>query len=172
MANDITLGELKRRFDYNYWANQKIFAVVRQLTPEQFTRNVAGSYGSVRNTLVHMMSAEWGWIDRCGGPSRPAQLKADDYTAFDSVVEQWAIVEGYAREFLGRLTDDDLSRIVEFTLGPTGKRAMLVGELLQHASTHGVHHRGQVALLLRVLGVAPGNFDLLFYDAERHAAAV
>jgi uncharacterized damage-inducible protein DinB len=46
---------------------------------------------------------------------------------------------------------------------------MPVGELLQHAATHGVHHRGQVALLLRVLGVAPGSVDLLFYDAERRA---
>jgi uncharacterized damage-inducible protein DinB len=165
----MTLDDLKRRYDYNYWANRKLFAVVSQLTPEQFARNVAGSYGSVRNTLVHMMSAEWGWIDRCGGPSRPAQLKPDDYPTAESVIEQWALVEGYAREFLGTLTDDDLQRIVEFTLGVTGKRAMPLGELLQHASTHGVHHRGQVALLLRVLGVPPGNFDLLFYDAERRA---
>jgi uncharacterized damage-inducible protein DinB len=45
---------------------------------------------------------------------------------------------------------------------------MELGESLQHGANHGVHHRGQVALLLRVLGHAPGNFDLLFYDAERH----
>ncbi|HEU5258652.1 MAG TPA: DinB family protein [Vicinamibacterales bacterium] len=30
------------------------------------------------------------------------------------------------------------------------------------------HHRGQVAVLLRELGYVPGNFDLLFYDTERH----
>jgi uncharacterized damage-inducible protein DinB len=29
--------------------------------------------------------------------------------------------------------------------------------------TAGVHHRGQVALLLRLLGYPPGNFDILFY---------
>jgi uncharacterized damage-inducible protein DinB len=95
----MTIDDLKRRYDYNYWANRKLFAVVSQLTPEQFTRDVAGSYGSVRNTLVNMMSAEWGWIDRCGGPSRPAQLKPDDYPTAESVVEQWALVEGYARGF-------------------------------------------------------------------------
>ena len=31
----------------------------------------------------------------------------------------------------------------------------------------GVHHRGQVALLLRLLGHVPGNFDMLFYYADR-----
>jgi uncharacterized damage-inducible protein DinB len=39
------------------------------------------------------------------------------------------------------------------------------GELMQHAAIHGTHHRGQVALLLRLLG--PGNFDMLFYFAEK-----
>ena len=165
----MTVADLKRRYDYSYWANAKLFAVIATLTPDQFTQNVAGTYGSIRNTLVHMMSAEWGWIDRCGGPARGPALKADDYPTFDAVTEQWAIVEGYAREFLGTLNDDDLTRIVEFNLGVTGQRAMPVGELLQHGSTHGVHHRGQIALLLRVLGYTPGNFDLLFYDAEKHA---
>ena len=44
---------------------------------------------------------------------------------------------------------------------------MPVGELLQHAANHGVHHRGEVSLLLRLLGYAPENFDLLLYYAEK-----
>jgi uncharacterized damage-inducible protein DinB len=47
------------------------------------------------------------------------------------------------------------------------KRSMPLGELMQHAATHGVHHRGQVALLLRLLGCAPGNFDILIYYADK-----
>lgn len=166
----MTVKDLERRYDYGYWANRKLFAVLAQLTPEQFTQNVAGSYGSIRNTLVHMLSAEWGWIDRCGGPARGPVLKADDYPTIDSLLDQWAIVEGYAREFLGTLRDDDLSRIVEFSIPQVSlTRAMPVGELLEHAANHGVHHRGQVALLLRALGHAPGNVDLLFYDAGKRA---
>jgi uncharacterized damage-inducible protein DinB len=164
--------DLERRYDYSYWANRKLFAVIARLTPDEFTRNVAGSWGSIRNTLVHVMSAEWGWIDRSGGPPRPAQLNPDDYPTLDSVTEQWTVVEGYAREFLGALADADLDRVVEFTIPRVGTQALSVGEMLQHAATHGVHHRGQVALLLRVLGQAPGNFDLLFYDAEKRAAGV
>jgi uncharacterized damage-inducible protein DinB len=32
---------------------------------------------------------------------------------------------------------------------------------------HAVHHRGQVALLLRALGHEPGNVDFLIYAGER-----
>ena len=66
----MTVKDLERLYDYGYWANKKLLAVVAQMTPEQFTQTVAGSYGSVRNTLVHVLSAEWGWLDRCGGRER------------------------------------------------------------------------------------------------------
>jgi len=50
------VSDLARLFEYNYWANRKLFEVVAELTPEQFTQSVAGSYGSIRNTLVHVLS--------------------------------------------------------------------------------------------------------------------
>jgi uncharacterized damage-inducible protein DinB len=165
----MTVRDLERMYDYSYWANRKIFSVLTQLTPEQFTRNVAGSYGSVRNTLVHILSAEWGWLDRCGGPARGPALKADDYPTVDSLIDRWTTVEAHMRSFLASLTDADLLRSIEFKL-PAADRAqvMRLGDLLQHGANHGVHHRGQVALLLRVLGHVPGNFDLLIYDSSNH----
>jgi uncharacterized damage-inducible protein DinB len=38
---------------------------------------------------------------------------------------------------------------------------------MQHGAIHAVHHRGQVALLLRMLGYVPGDFDLLLYAGDR-----
>jgi uncharacterized damage-inducible protein DinB len=166
----MTVKDLERLYDYGYWANRQLFHVVSQLPPEQFTQVVAGSYGSIRNTLVHVMSAEWGWLDRCGGPPRGPALKADDYPTVASLLETWSTVEANVREFLSRLKDDDLARIVEFTNPRGEKRSMVLGALMQHGANHGVHHRGQVALLLRILGHVPGNVDLLFYDAEKRDA--
>ena len=166
----MTVKDLERLYDYGYWANEKLFPAVSQLTPEEFTRTVAGSFGSIRNTLVHVMSAEWGWLERCGGHARGGgPLKPDDYPTMESLVETWSRVEGYVREFLSTLKDEDLDRVLEYT-SPTGeRRAGVLGPLMQHAANHGVHHRGQVALLLRSLGHAPGNFDILFYDGEKRS---
>ena len=162
----MTVADLQRAYDYGYWANAKLFAVVGGLTPEQYTQTVAGSYGSIRNTLVHVMSAEWGWLDRCGGFPRGPALKADDYPTFESLVSAWRSIETHVREFLSRLSDADLDRIVQFTLPGSAPQSIPLGALMQHAANHAVHHRGQVALLLRLLGHTPGNFDLLIYDGE------
>jgi uncharacterized damage-inducible protein DinB len=163
----MTVSDLERAYDYGYWANRKLFQVISQLTPEQFTQTVAGSYGSIRNTLVHTLSAEWGWLDRCGGPERGSALKADDYPTLQSLIDAWSTVEAYVRDFLSNLKESDLDRTVEYKNLRGEKCSMVIGPLMQHAANHGVHHRGQVALLLRAIGYTPGNFDLVFYDAEK-----
>lgn len=163
----MTVKDLEVLYDYGYRANKKLFQLISQLTPKQFAQPVAGSYGSIRNTLVHALSAEWGWLDRCGGPERGPRLDPDNYPTLKSLVETWNQVEGHVRYFLSKLKDEDLARGIEFTIGGPEKHSMQLGYLMQHAAIHGVHHRAQVALLLRMLGYEPGNFDMLIYYADK-----
>ena len=167
----MTIEDLENLYDYGYWANKKLFQLILQLTPEQFAQPVGGSYGSIRNTLVHVLSAEWGWLDRCGGPERGPRLNPDDYPTVESLIEAWNKVEGYVRDFLSKLKDEDLARDIEFTIAEPENHSMLLGHLMQHAAIHGVHHRAQVALLLRMIGCVPTNFDLLIYYSEKRAVS-
>ena len=167
----MTVDDLTTVFDYGYWANAGLRGVLSQLTTEQFTQSVAGSYGSIRNTMVHMLSAEWGWLERCGGTPRGPALNGQDYPTVASLFDRWKYVEARVREFLSTLHDEDLARVVEFAIGGGPRQSMALGQLLHHAAVHGVHHRGQVALLLRTLGHVPGNFDILLYYARRSAVA-
>jgi uncharacterized damage-inducible protein DinB len=118
-----------------------------------------------------VMSGEWGWLDRCGGPERGPKLNPDYYPTLSALIDRWKLVEGYMRDFLSSLSEDDLSRIIEFSFTPPAKHSIPLGNLLQHGALHAVHHRGQVALLLRMLGHSPGNFDLVIFDIgdERRA---
>ncbi len=163
--------ELKLLYDYSDWANKRLFPVVSQLTPEQFTQPVGGQHPSIRDVLVHMVSAQWGWLSRCGGAQRGPALQPADYPNVASVRDVYSRVEAYVREFLSQLEDDDMGRIIEFA-NPSGeKRSMPLGELMQHAAIHGVHHRGQIALMLQLLGCDPDNVDILLYHAERRGVS-
>jgi uncharacterized damage-inducible protein DinB len=161
----MTVNDFRELYDYSYWANRQLLTVAAKLTPDEFIRPVTGGWGSVRTTLVHTMSAEWGWVARSGGPERGNRLNPDDYPTLDALVNEWKTVEGHVRGFLETLSDPDLERSVAFELDGT-RLSMTVSEMLRHAAVHGVHHRGQVAMLLRQLGQTPGNFDLLFYFPE------
>lgn len=163
----MTVQDLTTLFDYSYWSNAWLRDVLSQLTTEQFTQPVAGSYGSIRNTMVHMLSAEWGWLERCGGTVRGPALLARDYPTVTSLFHRWHYVEARVREFLSSLHDEDLGRVLEFAFSSGNRHSMRLGQLLQHAAIHGIHHRGQVALLLRTLGYVPGNFDILLYYGTR-----
>ena len=162
-------NDLRTLYGYNDWANEKLLAVVSELTPEEFTQPISGSYASVRNTLVHILSAEWGWLDRCGGAPRGPALQPADYPNLTSLLTRWNEVESHSKAFLTNLTDEDLNRPISFSLANGPKQTMKLGELLHHAAIHAVHHRGQIALLLRALGKTPGNFDILFYYASHQA---
>jgi uncharacterized damage-inducible protein DinB len=162
----MTAKDLETSFDYSYWAYRKLFEVISQLTSEQFTQPVAGSYGSIRNSLVHMMSTEWGWLDRSGGTPCGPRLIATDFPTFRSVLKQWQRVEAYVRTFLAAIQDQDLDRVVEFAVGDGPRQALSVGQMMHHAGVHGVDHRGQIALLLRTLGYVSGNFDVCFYYTQ------
>ena len=166
----MTVNDLVTLYEYGSWANRNLFSAIAQLTPDQFVQHVAGSYGSVRNTLVHAMSAEWGWLDRCGGHARGPKLNPDDYPTSQSVSEQWNAIEGFIREFFTGLTDADLLRPIAWALPGGPPRSTPLGALLQHAALHGVHHRGQVAVLLRELGAVPGNYDFILYEVENRTS--
>ena len=168
----MTVRDLEILYDYSYWANAKLVEPLSRLTLNEFAQPVAGSFGSIRNTLVHMMSAEGGCLARCGGPKRGEPLKPEEFPTLESVTSYWATQEHKLRAFLTGLSEADLSRRFEFTVPLFSfTRLMAVGEILHHVAIHNIHHRGQVTLLLRALGHVPGNVDILFYYAQRSRLA-
>ena len=94
-----------------------------------------------------------------GGASPDAAVAAAAHAALVSLYPS-------QREQLDADLRESLDRIASLSFGPT-QFAMPVWQLMQHAANHSAHHRGQVALMVRMLGHAPGDFDLLFYDAGR-----
>jgi len=63
----ITLETLRELFDYNYWARDRQLEACAALSEEQFLRSMGNSFASVRDTLAHMIYAEWVWLERWSG---------------------------------------------------------------------------------------------------------
>lgn len=163
----MTVDDLRNRYDYSRWANDKLMSAIEKLTPEEFKHDIGAGKGSIRNTLVHIMSAEAGWLARCGGPPRLARLNPRNFPTLSSVKDAWNQVTEQVNEFLASLTDEDLKRTITYSLDGKDNLQGVLGEMMDHAANHGVHHRGQVSFMLRTLGKPPKDIDLLIYYAEK-----
>jgi uncharacterized damage-inducible protein DinB len=57
----VTFDDVRTLVDYHYWARNRMFEALANLTSDQFTQNLFNSFPSIRDTVVHLYSADWGW---------------------------------------------------------------------------------------------------------------
>ena len=168
----MTIQDIDDDYKYSDWANDKLMKVIEGLTTEEFTGRVGGPHESIRTTLVHMLSAEWGWLGRCGGLDRGPRLDPKDFPSPTAIRKSWEKVRQGRREFFSTLKDEDVPRLITYYNDRGEALSLTLGEIMQHAANHNAHHRGQVSMMLRILGHKPVEVDQLFYHAESKGVPV
>jgi uncharacterized damage-inducible protein DinB len=165
-------SDLQTLLDYHYWARDRMLAAVAGLTPEQYTRDMGGSFKSVRDTLVHLYAAEWAWYSRWHGTSPAALLPAEQFPDLDSLRTAWIDHERKMRAYVESLDDPTVHKTIEYRFLSGQPAATVLWQMLQHVVNHGSYHRGQVTTMLRQLGAAPPkSMDMIEYYRKRAAAA-
>jgi uncharacterized damage-inducible protein DinB len=166
----MTPDYIRMLIEYNYWARDRMLASAEQLSPEQLSRNLGSSFGSVLGTLLHMQSAEWVWYHRWHGESPTTRADQTHLRTVDAVRDAWAPLERDVRAFVEGLGSAGLARVIDYrTLdGQPGSSAYW--QMIVHVVNHGSYHRGQVATMLRQLGVTPAqSTDMILFFREHVA---
>ncbi len=157
------LSDIRELYQYNQWANQRTLAATAKLDVEAFTRALGNSFSSVRDTLAHILGAEWIWLERWLGRSPNALLSAADFPTPQSLQARWKTVEHDREQFIQALTPERLQENLAY-LNRAGERyAYPLWRQMAHVVNHSSYHRGQITTLLRQLGAQPAATDLLFY---------
>ena len=154
-------------YDYSAWANRRILDTTARLTPEQFLAEGGASYGSVRDTLVHTLSAQEVWLSRWKSAAPPTALNAVDFPDLDAIRGRWERIEHDTSDFLTMLRDAD--RIVEYVNSKGERWAYPLWQQMLHQVNHATQHRSEVAVLLTQFGHSPGELDLLIYIDQQNA---
>jgi uncharacterized damage-inducible protein DinB len=156
-------------YDFNAWANQRTLDVSAALTPEQFTRDLASSFGSVRDTLAHIYGAQWIWLERWHGRIPIGLPSPADFPDFETVRRRFAEIDRNLVDYAASLNPDDIQRVIEFKTLAGVPISQPLWQMLQHVANHGTYHRGQVTTMLRQLGAKAASTDLIYFYRE-HAA--
>jgi uncharacterized damage-inducible protein DinB len=165
----MTPEEIRILYAYNSWANHRVLDACVPLSTAQVTQDLHSSFPSLRDTLAHIMLAEWLWLERWQGRS-PA-FPPSDFADLASIRNRWQTIEVDLTAFIHQLSAADLDRVVEYknTKGHAFSNPMR--QMLQHLVNHGTYHRGQITTMLRQLGATPLTTDLIAYYRERSGAA-
>lgn len=155
------LNEIRELIAYHRWATAMVLDAVESLPRGAFTRDLNSSFGSMRDTLVHLMSAEWAWLERLGGRSPTAM--PEEWKAYElaQIRQRWGEVAHELDGFVARLEESDVDRAVDYRNFAGEPHTSTIGQILRHVVNHASYHRGQVTTMMRQLGAAPPSTDLI-----------
>jgi uncharacterized damage-inducible protein DinB len=142
-------------FDHHVWATLRLIDACLPLTAEQLASPVPGTYGSILDTLRHLVGADCSYLELLsGGRVQPIDEEAMDLVALRLAMEangpEWA-------EVLAADPDPDTVVIRHRDDGSESHAPM--GIRLAQAVHHGTDHRSQVCTALTNLGVQPPEID-------------
>jgi len=150
-------------YRYSAWANARVLETAARLSPEQLSAPGGASYDSVRETLVHTMSAQWIWLFRWQGTSPGTMLDTRQFPDLAAIRARWDQIENDTRRFVTALTDADLARVVDYRNTRGERWAYPLWQQVVHQVNHATQHRSEIALVLTQFGHSPGDLDFLVF---------
>jgi uncharacterized damage-inducible protein DinB len=151
-STESTLVEFIR---YNNWANSRLFEACQGLSAEQWSATVAGTYGTLRDTLVHIVRGEASYAQRLTGERPPPPFQWDDQPSVSALS---AYADQVGQALIQAASHVAPTAIVreEFEGQTESYKAMA---LFIQIVNHGVEHRTHMTTILTQLGLTPPEVD-------------
>jgi uncharacterized damage-inducible protein DinB len=166
MGSTMLLDVIRSLYQYNVWANHRVLLAASELTPEQFLAQAGSSYPSIRDTLIHTMSAEWIWLSRWKGTSPSAMFDVTGFPELQSIQTRWETIEVETQLFIDQLNLLQLGKVVSYVNTRGEKWSYPLWQQMIHQVNHATQHRSEVAVMLSDFGCSPGDLDYLVYQDE------
>lgn len=145
-------------FAHHVWATLRLIDACLALSPEQLDTRVPGTYGSILETVRHLVGTD-SWDLFVASDERTSHIDEDRM----DLAELRAAMVGHAAAWssllAGEPDPDAVLREVDEDDGYT--RDISMGVQLAQALHHGTDHRSQVCTALTSLGLEPPAIDVL-----------
>ena len=150
-------------YKYNLWANLRLLDACAQLSDAQLDATTRGTYGSVRETLMHLFSAEEGYVRHVTGTSPTPRLR--DLTTFPGLDELRRRAKMSGEALITFSEHGDLDHILHLDGGTYDAPVIII---LIQAINHAIDHRSQISTLLSQQDIEPPELDGWSYNDALH----
>ena len=148
-------------FAHHVWATLRLIDACQTLTQEQLDAPVPGTYGSILETMRHLVGGDTYYLSHLtGDPAREIESAQMDLR------ELRAAMEADERTWIDLLAGDlDRDTVVKDVDGAGYERDASMGIRLAQALDHGTDHRSQICTALTMQGVEPPFIDVWAFGA-------
>jgi uncharacterized damage-inducible protein DinB len=149
---------------YSNWADKFLMDWLVQLNKQQWEQPITSSFNSIKDTVVHMVSAKKIWLDFWTNKPNPVYLSADFTGTKEELIAIWQKASDDLENFVQGFPETNYNQLIAVTY-PNGRLAeMEFWKTLPHYVNHATYHRGQAVTMLRQAGFADfRNTDLFTY---------
>jgi len=161
----MTPEAIRKIFDYTYWAFERVWDCICQMTDEQFTQELGYSWGSIRNHVIHMISSHRRWVDRLTGEEVLPHLDFNNYSTRSVVKPLWDEARAEFLDYVYSLDQVQLDEVVRYEIASRGVVSNSQRwEVFLHLANHATDHRSQIlAMLDQQFGIQTVEQDMIFF---------
>jgi uncharacterized damage-inducible protein DinB len=152
---------LSLRAEHNQWVNTRLYDVAAKLSKADYFADRGAFFGSVHNTLNHIVTTDMIWLHRIDGTGEvPGGL---DEVLFDTLAATRDAREALDARMIAAVAamdDAALQEPIRFKARNGDDVAIATNLMVANLCNHETHHRGQVHAMLTGLGqeVPPLDF--------------
>ena len=160
---------LRTVYGYDRFAYEQVIDTAAGLTEQQWLEPGQAGHGSVRDTILHGLTAHRNWLGLCDGSLTAAQafsqqLDPADYPDVAAVRALWRQIDAVTQVYLRRLDDAEVASLRGGTFPWSGESfAQPVWTIMLHVANHSTQHRSEAAAMMTAFGHSPGYLDLMGY---------
>lgn len=154
-------------FAYDRWANERLLSSLSRLTTVDYRRELNGSLSSVQQQAFHLISVPDRYRARLVQEPVP-DLSAEQFPTAEALLTYAQAVAQRLEAFAQSFTDADLTQIIRHQTR-RGDFVLSLEDTLWHMVNHSTYHRGQLAMLLKLLNVDYPDTDIVYWRSSlRH----
>jgi uncharacterized damage-inducible protein DinB len=148
---------------YNRIANEKMDAVIKTLSDDEWNRELGGYFKSIRGLASHIYVTDFTYLKRFGNYREFAVLKdplfKESYTfkdvlfpGKDEYLAKRPELDKLISSVIEEITEDDLKHTLKYSNAAGKNFEFIFSGVLMQVFNHQSHHRGMISLCLELLG--------------------
>jgi uncharacterized damage-inducible protein DinB len=153
---------------YNTWANKKMIGWLESLSEQQWKEPVVSSFPSIRDTALHILGAEYIWLQRLCNVNQTVWIPAIFAGSNAELVDAWEKASLDLESFLETFKLENLWDSIAFKRINGEEKELKNFEIFSHVVNHSSYHRGQLITMLRQVGfIDVSSLDLMNFYLEK-----